>query len=707
MKHPLKLAGLLLASTALCATTALAQEVMDLGTITLDPIVIQGLENGAVIDGYRAGAISSATRTATPLQQTPQSVQVLSPELLEDQAITTMSEALGNVSGAQGTIPLQTPAFESTLLRGFPAEFYRDGMTSYINTGDANAMAGVERIEVLKGPNAILYGGGIGTPLGGLVNIVTKKPEPENFTELGLTYGTNSYIEPSFDINRQLSDTVLFRMNGSYVWSEADQDVVETDRYSFSPSLTFGYGTDTRLTIEGYLSRWEQKEYQGLPAVGTVTGDFDIDRDLYIGDPDIPESHTETRKLTFTLEHDFNDQWSNRTQFRYGENEVEQITQIILSNAPDAGPTDWGLYNSYVPGEQTEYSFNTSFEGRFSTGNWDHVLLFGADYSRIEDYSLMYMDYAGSNDLANPGAWPAWTMPSTLAMGEGNGTYTTSGAFVQMQSSVGRLHLLGGLRLAHLETIYDSEGYGRRDTLKETRLLPRIGAVYDLTDQWSAFASYSEGMKANAFYFYSSTPKPEFSRQAEIGLKYDGGAVSGSIAAFRIERENVPVTDPNDAMMLTSITEGQQRSQGIELDAVWQSGGAWKVMANYAYTDAELTADIPMGAPAGSKLPGAPRHSGGVWVDYDARADNGEGWRAGAGLHAVSSSKLDQANTYETDGYATVNASASYTQDGMTYALAVKNLFDTEYDLPMYGYMGGRVVPGAERQVLFNISKRF
>ena len=599
MTHSMTLAGLLLASSSLCATAVLAQEAADPGIVTLDPIIVQGLENGAAIDGYRADTISSATRTATPLRQTPQSVQVLSPELLEDQAVTSISEALRNVSGAQGTIPLQTPAFESTLLRGFPAEIYRDGITSYINTGDANAMAGVERIEVLKGPNAILYGGGVGTPLGGVVNIVTKSPQPATFTDLGLTFGTNGYVEPSFDINRQLSDTVSVRMTGSHVWSHADQDVFDTKRYSFSPSLTVGHGTDTRLTVQGYLSRWQQQEYQGLPAVGSVTGEFRLDRDLYIGDPDIPESHTETRKLTLTLEHDFNDRWSNRTQFRYGENEVEQITQIILSNAPDAGPTTWNLYNSYVPGEQTEYSFNTAFEGRFSTGGWDHVLLLGADYARIEDYSLMYMDAVGTNDLLNPGPWPAWTMPSTLAMGEGNGTYTTAGAFVQMQSSIGRLHLLGGLRLASLETIYDSKGYGRRDTLEETRVLPRLGAVYDLTDQWSAYASYSEGMKANAFYFYASTPRPEFSRQAEIGMKYDGGALSGSIAAYRIERENVPVTDPGDPTMLTSITEGQQRSQGIELDAVWQPGGAWKVTGNYAYTDAKLTADIPMGAPAG------------------------------------------------------------------------------------------------------------
>ncbi|MBU2934562.1 MULTISPECIES: TonB-dependent siderophore receptor [Pacificibacter] len=702
-----KLVGLLLASTALWGTPSLAQDAASSDTFFLEEITVEGLSNGAIIDGYRADTVTSATRTATPLNETPQSVQVISPEVMQDQAVTTMAEALNNVSGAQGNIALQTPAFESTILRGFPAEFYRDGITSYINTGDANAMAGVERIEVLKGPNAILYGGGVGTPLGGVVNVVSKKPVADNFTTLGLTYGSNAFVEPSFDINRQLSDTVLFRINGSYVKSASDVDVLETERYSISPSLTFGHGTDTRVTVQGYASKWQQQEYQGLPATGTVIGDFDIARDLYIGDSDIPDSATETRKLTVSLEHDFNENWSNKTQFRYGENTIEQITQIIFSNTPDAGASSWNLYNSYVPSDQTEYSFNTSFEGHFTTGLWDHTVLFGADYSRIEDYSLMYMDYAGSMDLVNPNTWPDWTMPSTLAMGEGNGTYTTAGVFAQLQTTIGDLHLLGGVRLAYLETIYDSEGYGRKDILQDTRLLPRLGAVYDVTDSVSIFASYSEGMKANAFRFYSDTPKPEYSRQAEIGVKFDTGTLTGSLAAYRIERENVPVTDPDDPWMLTSLTEGVQRSQGIELDAVWQSGGPWKVIANYAYTDAELMEDIPNGATAGSKLPGVPSHSGGLWVDYDMREMNGNGWRVGAGLHAASSSYIDQENAYETAGYAVVNASASYTQAGTTYALAIKNLMDTEYDLPLYGYLGGRVAAGAERQFFLSISKTF
>jgi iron complex outermembrane receptor protein len=706
MKLHIHLAVILIGNAFFWSSNAQAEDVSFPQATLLETLSVEGVKDNTEEEGYLVTETSSATRTDTPLIETPQSVQIISNRVLQDQNVTTMDEALNNVSGAQGSIPLQTPAFEATKLRGFPAEFYRDGITNYINTGDANAMSGIERIEVLKGPNAILYGGGVGTPLGGVVNIVSKKPEPEDFSSFGITFGSNNYLEPSFDVNRQLSDSVLFRLNGSYVQSNADVEVIETDRYSFSPSMTFGYGTDTRLTIDGYISEWEQQEYQGLPATGTVTGDFEIDRDLYIGDPDIPDSSTSTRKLTFSLEHDFNKDWSNKTQFRYGENEVEQITQIIFSNSPDAGDSSWYLWNSYVPGIQTEYSFNTSMEGDILIGSVMNTVLFGVDYSRIEDYSLMYTDYAGTIDLENPTDWPAWTMPTSLLMGEGNGLYTTSGLFTQIQSNFGDLHLLGGLRLAYLETIYDSEGYDRKDTLNEARLLPRLGAVYDLTNQVSIFASYSEGMKANAFTFYAEAPEPEYSDQFEIGLKFDTGKFSGSLAAFYIQRENVPVNDPDDATYLTFITEGMQRSQGVELDIVWRLFESWDLIANYAFTDAELTEDIPNGATAGSKLAGVPSHSGGFWIAHDMTQTNGNGWRMGGGISAASSSYVDQMNLYKTNGYIAFNTSVSYTYNETHISFAIKNLTDEDYN-QVYSYLDGRVAPAAERQFLLSLSQTF
>lgn len=192
-----------------------------------------------------------------------------------------------------------------------------------------------------------------------------------------------------------------------------------------------------------------------------------------------------------------------------------------------------------------------------------------------------------------------------------------------------------------------------------------------------------------------------------MGPKYDDGGLSGSIAAFRIERSNVPVTDPTDPTFLTSITEGQQRAQGIELDGVWQTGGAWRLLANYAYTDAELTRDIPMDAVAGSDLPGVPRHSASVWIDYDRRDEAGDGWRVGAGFHAASSSWVEQSNTYRAAGYGVVNASGSYTAGRTSVSVAVKNLLDRDYDLPFWKMMEGRVAPGPERQVLLNVSRTF
>ncbi|RIA00531.1 TonB-dependent receptor [Cereibacter sphaeroides] len=137
----------------------------------------------------------------------PHPWKVLWPALPEHQAVLTISEALPDVSGVQGTIPHQTPALEAILLRGFPVEVYREDTTSDINITDANAMAGVERTEVAKGLND--HRGATGTPLGGLVNIVTEMPLPAHVTEIGLTYGTTGCAEPSCDINRQVSGSVL------------------------------------------------------------------------------------------------------------------------------------------------------------------------------------------------------------------------------------------------------------------------------------------------------------------------------------------------------------------------------------------------------------------------------------------------------------------------------------------------------------------
>jgi iron complex outermembrane receptor protein len=660
---------------------------------------------------YSVTETSTATGTTTPLRQTPQSVQVVTGDLLRDQNSRNISEALNNVSSAQAGNPMQTPAYDGTVLRGFSGEQMLDGMSTYYNAGDPNAMNNVERIEVLKGPNALLFGGGAGTPVGGVVNVVSKMPTDTEITELGLTVGSNGLVSPNFDINRPLNSngSALFRFTGSYSTGGADVDVVNIKRYSLNPTLVLGAKGPTTLTLQGRFSHWESPEYQGLPAVGTVMGGFIIDPDLFIGDATVPPSFSKANSLTATLDHEFNDTWSNKTKLRLGNSDFRENVQLIFGNAPDLTPSIWALYNTELFQKQRELSLTSHFEGDFSSGNATHKLFLGVDVSRVNDEGAMLVDFTplGPVDLDNPIGWPPFVAGAGLPMSDGDNTYITSGAFVQVQSTFNeRLHLLGGLRLANLEIDNFSPSLSRSDKTSSTKLLPRLGVVYDVSLGMSVFASYSEGMKGNPFAFYTGTPQPETSQQAEIGIKFgQGGALSGSLSAFQIERKNTLVADPL-TNGLTSIPVGEQQSRGVELDLAWQPTDQWKVTANYSVVEAELTKDIPFGAVAGTPLPFVPRQSGGIWVNYDLTDNQGDGWSFGAGLHGKSHTYIGTGSTYVVPGNVTADLGVSYKQNGLSANLSVKNVFDRDY-YTAYKYLDGRVAKGDGRTIQISLTKRF
>ena len=189
--------------------------------------------------------------------------------LIVDQNDLTVTEAIQNVSNTQGTNTLAigtTGPFGQMTVRGFTAQQYLDGINVMYNAGDRDSLVNVERVEVLKGPNAILYGGGAGSPLGGAINVVSKLPTDKASLETGVTFGTNNYVQPYFDFNQPLSadKTVLFRFTGSYTSNDTFVDVVHQDRYSLNPTLTLTNKEDTTLTIQGRVSRLEQQAYQAI-----------------------------------------------------------------------------------------------------------------------------------------------------------------------------------------------------------------------------------------------------------------------------------------------------------------------------------------------------------------------------------------------------------------------------------------------------------
>lgn len=681
---------------------------------TLEPIIIEGVKSDRItattagdVDGYRALTSSSATLTDVPLKQVPKSVQVVPRSVLDDQGVTSINDALKNVSGAVGQPALQTPAYNASYIRGFLADQYIDGMSTYLNTGDPNSMVDVERIEVLKGASSILYGGGTGAAPGGIINIVSKQPTDERFTEIGGTIGSNGYYAPFFDINQPLNHegTILFRMTGTYVKSGSNVNVIDTDRYSINPTVTFARDEDTKLTLQVRLSKWQQQEYQGLPTYGTVAGPFRIDRDLFIGNPNVPDSSSEAKSITATLDHRFDETWSSSTKVRLGTNAYTQRSQIFISATPDLGSSTWSLANYEGHDSYDEFSVSSHILGEFDTGSFENKLLLGADYSSLKEDLTSSIDYyIGSVDLTNPGSWPEFTTPVSAPTVQNN-QYLTYGAFAQLQSTYAdRLHVLASLRLARVEIDQNSTATGE-DYTGKTKLLPQLGAVYDLTDQVSIFADYGQGMKGNPFYAFSEKAQPEFSRQYQAGLKFEfDNGFSGSAAVFQIERKNVPVLDTST--LSTFLPIGNDRSRGVDAELTWQPDDHWKIIANYAYVDAELTKDIPDAA-AGNHLIMIPSHSGGVWASYSF-GENGplKNWTIGAGLHAASGSYANPSNSYKTESYVTTDAAIGYKKNGFSANLVVKNLTDEKYYLP-YQYLTYGVAPAAGRSAFLTISQRF
>jgi iron complex outermembrane receptor protein len=680
---------------------------LDVSGLTLPPGTT--ITTAGPVDGYRALTAMSATRTATPVAEIPQSIEVVPRSLIEDQQSVSVSEAARNVSNVQGgnTLAVGNADRAPVKIRGFGAEQWLDGLPVPYNVGNRSALANVERIEVLKGANAILYGGGFGAPVGGAINVVSKLPTNVAGGEVGFTVGSHAYLAPMFDVNQPLSadGSVLFRITGEYTAADSFVDVLDQDRYALNPTLTLTDKTDTTLTIQGRVSHLEQQAYQGLPATGTVAGAFHIDPDLFIGTADIPRSKSEVEGITVTLDHRFSPGVTGSVRARWSEAAFDQNSQPVVGGdqyqaIPRVPPSSWAIANADQFQEQEEFTINPSLQGRFGVGESRNTLLVGADYSRVTDEGHLFAAFLpGLVDLDHPVfpfpyVDPVPGMPGFTPFFDFENVYTTMGLYAQLQSTLwGRVHLLGGLRLADIDIDYFEKALPSPQSFdtEKTKLLPRTGAVVDLTPGLSVYASYGEGMQWGGFARGIVNPKPEESQQREAGFKFNaGGGLTGTIAVFDIDRLNAPAPAGFGVSVLTD-----QHARGIDADAIWQPDRNWRVLASYGFVDAEFANNTTVAA-KGNGLPGVPEHSGRLWVNYTFDPDVLRGWSVGAGIYLASGAFVESGNLFKTDGYLTIDTSLAYETDRYKTAFNVKNVTDEHYFV-QYTWLGGQVAPGEDR----------
>jgi len=666
----------------------------------------------AISRPYHVSYTKSATRTDTEIKQIPQSIQLITRSLIDDQGNLSVSESLKNISGVTVGRAQLTPSFDFTQIRGFRAEQLVDGFTQYYNSGDRESLVNIEQIEVLKGSNALLYSGGSGSPAGGLVNIVSKLPVDKVIREAGFKYGSYQYYQPYFDFNQPINEQLLFRLTAEYTHSGSHIDVLETERYNINPALTLTNNDDTSLILQGKISSWEQVDYQGLPAQGTVTGDFTIQPETYLGPKDMEPSKAEFYGIWGTLEHAFNNRWSLSLKARYSQSKFDQKVQAIIGadglQADQAfiTPSTWALFNTQLFQQQQELSFAGNLLAKFTLGISDNKLLLGADYSQFEDEGFIEANALplGFIDLAQSRFLMPYRQP-----GAGNNNIsvinTTYGGYFQLQSSVyERLHLLAGIRLGHVEIDYKNEspGFNAAAKTRETKLLPRLGASFDFTDDISGFISYSEGMRGQPFVNFVATPVPELSRHMEGGIKFDfSNGLSGQVAAYQIDLQHVAITDNSDPLR-RSKTTGEQRSQGGELDLSWQFNDSVSLLGSYAYTDARYIKHQTASS-NGQSIPHIPRHSGKIWANYQFDQTVFDGLSLGIGVYAQSGVYLENSQYSKGDSFYSVDAALNYKVGNVELSAAIKNLTNEHY-FESLNYFGGRFVPSQPISAYLNLS---
>ncbi|WP_051038009.1 TonB-dependent siderophore receptor [Thalassoporum mexicanum] len=661
---------------------------------------------------YAKTDVSTATRTDTPLRDIPQSIQVIPKEVLEDQQIIQLRDALRNVSGVQQSI--NDPRGTRFQIRGFDsASILRDGFRS-TNGGNGNTiqeLANIERIEVLKGPASVLSGA---LEPGGVINLVTEKPTVAPFYEIEALIGNRSFISPSLDISGPLTESgnIKYRLNTLYRNEDSFRDFNESiERYFFAPTISWQMGdrTDFNFSFE-YLNDEAPADF-GQPLInGQIP---DAPRERIAGEPD-DVINAEYRRLGYNFEHRFSDNWKIRNAFAYTRYDTAFISAFPFRSDPETG----ALLRSFISLDQpsSTYEVQTNVVGEFWTGSIAHKLLFGVDYYRREDLNGL-----GRGDITALTPFdflnPVYGLPRPDFNNQPiffNGDSITKGTGIYLQDQIevlDNLKLLLGFRYENVDqtnisrpSLFSPEA--SETSQSDDAFSPRLGIVYQPIEPLSLYASFGRSFFPNtATTVDGSILEPERGRQYEVGARaelYDGRLIA-NIAYFNITKSNVATPDPDFPMF--SIATGEQQSKGIELDVIGELLPGWDLIVNYAYTDAKITSDNT--GLEGNRVFNVPEHSFNIWTTYEIQQGTLGGLSFGIGFNAVSDREANQANTGTAPGYFLTNAAIAYKRNNWRAAINFRNLFDVDYIESTEGRAQAEVNRGAGFTVIGSVSYEF
>lgn len=666
--------------------------------------------------GYAPVISSSATKSNTPLRDVPQTVNVITEALIEDQAARSLQDALRNVPGVG--MSNGDGQRDQVTIRGFSAisDQFVDGIRD-----DAlyfRDLSNIERVEVLKGPAAVLYGRGSS---GGLINRVTKKPQTGNFGEVTVNVGSYGLKRISIDANGSANENIAMRLTGAYEDSGSFRDQGFIERSSIAPAISFKLGSDTKLLLQGEIAKDKRitdfgiPSYNGRPVnvpASTYYGSGEARRDDYTA--------TDVSSLTAVFDHRFSDALSVRNATRYYTYELDR-NNTLPGGTVNSATLTVGRSRGDVTRQEDGYFNQTDFTFKNTWGGLKQEWLFGVEIGKQNKYqNFINQANIDSVSIFNPaGAIPPPFSAATLASANpANSVFDVLGVYAQDQISLTpHWKALLGLRYDIFKQATRFERTQQSLEREDKTISPRAGLVWQPGEFASYYVSYSKSYQPSGEAFplagNNVNNAPEQTRNLEVGTKLDfmQGAFSVTGAVFDLQRSDIKTANPANPGQLINV--GKQRTRGLELTASGRLPDGWDLSAGYAYLDARITestskvnspqtpvVSIPI---QGNRPSLTPKHSASLWLVKQL----GDGFSAGGGLNYVADSYASASNAVVIPSYLTADLAAYYRSKRFDAALNLKNVTNEKYIVSAHGSNDNLLTPGAPREIQLSLTYKF
>ena len=630
-------------------------------------------------DGYLASNSVTATKTDTPLIDIPQTINVVTREQLDDQAHHSLADILRYIPGT--TVGQGEGNRDQITLRGqnTTADFFLDGVRDDVQY--YRGLYNIERVEILKGPYALIFGRGGG---GGIINRVQKSPVIDDFIYAGPA-SINSFgaYDASLDLNTPLSGAAAVRINAVYESLDSHRDYVGGERYAGNPYVAFNLNDAWKFGLSYEYVNDDRTTDRGIPSIATGAGQPNRPisgyRDQFFGTPGVNRTQFEAQIAKLRLDGQLATNLSFSGTMLYGDYDKTYVN-VYANGAASAQNGTVALAAYSDPTQRENFIAQGNLIWDVETGPLAHKILVGAEYGDQQSANRRFNGALSSStlNLANP-VFP--TVAFNMVTRDTVSDVTFSSVYVQDQISLGdHIDVVAGLR-------YDSFDISGTDLLpaidrpfarKDDKISPRLGVIFKPQENISLYSSYSQSfLPRSGDQFLSLTVSqenlaPEKFTNYEIGAKWDVQPnLNLTLAVFQLERSNATTPDPLNP--LASINIGKTRTQGVELAATGKITSLWQVHGGYSYQDAKLVGNNSV------RLGQVPKHQASLWNRYDLHPN----FAVGLGIIHQSSQFAairTTASTTKLPAFTRIDAAFFYdVSDTVQLQMNVENLFDASY----------------------------